>query len=165
MLPSKHSGKPTPAVIGDSIRCDVCGRIFTITRDASTLSRQPPPTVAPPQPKSPWVPAPPLKSRRFLTRNWLLPTFGILALAAGVTLTIFNYRSRANANLVAQTSASQTPSPPTNPSTSVATHPTPTLTLKSPSPSPQPTSTRVANNGSTSPFEFFSDPTPAPTAP
>ncbi len=165
MIPFKHCGKTYPAGIGDSIRCDVCGRTFTITRDASTLSRQPPPTAVPPQPKSPWVPAPPLKSRRFLTRNILLPAFGILALAAGVTLTVFNYRSRTNASLVAQTSASQTPSPPTNPSASVATHPTPTLTLKSTSPTPQPTSTRVANNGSTSPFEFFPDPTPAPTAP
>src|SRR2546422_280745 len=125
MIPFQHCGKTYPADIGDSIRCDVCGRIFTITRDTSTLSRQPPPTVAPPPPKSPWVPAPPLKSRRFLTRNWLLPAFGILALAIGVTLTILNYHSRTNANLVAQTSVSQTPSPPTNPNVSVVAHPTP----------------------------------------
>jgi hypothetical protein len=105
-----------------------------------------------------------LKSRRFLARNWLLPAFGILALAVGVTLTILNYRSRTNSNLVAQTSASQIPSPPTNPNVSVAIHPAPTLALKSTSPTPQPTSTPVTNNGSTSPFEFFSDPTPAPTA-
>lgn len=164
MIPFKHCGKTYPAGIGDSIRCDVCGRTFTITRDASTLSRETR-TVAAPETKSPWVPAPPLKSRRFLTRNWLLSTLGILALTIGVALTILNYRSRSNANLIVQTSAPQTSSPPTNPSASVTTNPTPTLTLKSTSPTPQTTSTPVANNGSTSPFEFFPDPTPAPTAP
>ena len=139
VLNCKGCGKPHRAEIGDSIQCD-CGRIITVTRPTdSTLSRHPPPVVenVPPQPKLPWIPAPPLESRR-LIRNWLLPTFGILTLLVGASLILVSYRNRNNTTLVAQTSPSPTAVVPiATPYTDMPATPTPSPKLR-PSSTPTP---------------------------
>jgi hypothetical protein len=167
MIVLKHCGHTYRADekhLGYSIRCAVCGTVIPITRDTpdSALSSREPPKIeyTPPQPKSPWVPAPPVGTRHFLTRNWLFPAFGILALVVGFALAIFNYRSRTNANLLAQTSSSQRPLPATNLNVSIVTHPTPIPTVKSSSPTPKSIATPVGEDASTSPFEFSYVPTP-----
>lgn len=144
MIVLKHCGQTYLADekhIGYSIQCGICGSRIPITSDTpdSALSTREPPIIQyiPPEPKSPWVPAPPLRSRR-LFRNWLLPLFGILTLLVGVSLIIVSYRNRTNTTLVAQTSPSPTiPFPVATPYAYAPPVSTPTPRLK-PSPTPTP---------------------------
>src|SRR5689334_5654087 len=111
MIVLKHCGEIYRADekhIGYSIRCRVCGLLISITRDPphSALSTCETSTVEYiPQPNPSWVPARPLNTRRFFTRSWVFPIFGLLALTVGVALSVLSYRSRSNNAVVSQTSA------------------------------------------------------------
>lgn len=178
MIVLKHCGEIYRADekhIGYSIRCRVCGLSISITRDApnSALSISESPTIEhiPPQPKPSWVPARPLKTRRFFTRNWVLPILGLLALVVGVALAVLSYRSRSNNAVVSQTSTTASPSPEVHvPTLSSATRATPINSTKFPSPTSESSRNISAPQGADKdPLgidEFLANnPTAAPTAP
>jgi hypothetical protein len=178
MIVLKHCGQTYRADekhIGYSIRCTVCGGVIPIIRDTpdpALLSREQP-TVEHilPEPVRPWEPAPPLKSRRFQTRNWLLPVVGFLALAVGVTLTLLSYRSPKNDALVSQASTIATPTPQINlPNFSAATSPTPATSTKLqpaiPGASINPSAARTSDSDPLGIDQFLANnPTSAPTVP
>jgi hypothetical protein len=178
MIVLKHCGQTYRADekhIGYSIRCNVCSSLIPIVRETpdSALSTREQPTVEhiPPEPVRPWEPPPPLKSRRFLIRNWLIPVVGLLALALGVTLTLLSYRSPKNDALASQASTIVTPTPQSNlPNLSAEISPTPATSMKlqsaTPEPSTTPSAARTSDSDPLGIDQFLANnPTSAPTVP
>src|SRR5260370_632879 len=101
--------------IGYSIRCTQCQRVITVARksESSTIASRQAPTVEviPPEPVHTWRPKDPLKTRRTLLRNRLIPLFGIIALAIGVILTILNLRSLKGGTTTSQVLTVAMPTP------------------------------------------------------